>query len=183
MMNSSDMDKNIKKRLMFIKGEDYYFITYNLLLLLNELKCWSNNGSVFKDIRKLSFLIEFIADENLIAILEKYEDKSDLSRFDKERLNKAYSNGLLRLESMNRLLFSLEKKNIVELSQNSSRTAIDITLNNNPSVKRFIREDLFELEKNNAKRLRSTIGYLTRLTLENMLIKLFSNYGISTWPI
>ncbi|MFP8487642.1 hypothetical protein ACKGJO_00945 [Gracilimonas sp. Q87] len=177
------MTEDVKRRLMFIKGEDYYFITYNIIILLKELNCISDKNRYFQDVRKLSFLIEFVSDESLTILLEKYEGKNDLNQVDKSRLNRAYSNGLLRLEGLNRLLFSLEKNGLIKLRQNKSRTALDITLSNSPKLKWFFNEEAFELEKENADKLRSEIKYLTRLKLENVLVNVFNNYGVSTWQV
>ncbi|MFY0684041.1 MAG: hypothetical protein JXR20_05770 [Balneola sp.] len=177
------MSGEIKKRLMFVKGEDYYFITYNLLLLLNELKCWKSRNKVLQDVRKISFLIDFVADENLCFIIEKYEDRNDINKFDRAKLSKIYTNGLLRLEGLNRLLFSLEKNKMIELTKNKSRNAIDISLLDNEKLKRFIKQSSFTVERENAIILRKNIGHLTSSTFETTLNKLFTNYGVSTWQI
>lgn len=168
---------------MFIKGEDYYFITYNMIILLNELGCWASKGRKLQEVRKISYLIDFVANEQLCSILEKYKDKDDINRFDKQLLRDSYSNGMLREEGMNRLLYSLEKRGFIELSKNDTRQAYDVTLVDSPDIKEFIKSEIFEVERENATSLRKSIKFLTRLTLESMLIKLFDNYGVTTWPV
>lgn len=50
----------IKKKIMFIKEEDYYFLTYNLLILLDVFKC-HNEKTGFKFYQKIAYLIDFIS--------------------------------------------------------------------------------------------------------------------------
>lgn len=177
------MTGDVKKRLMFVKGEDYYFITYNMILLLNELKCWKSKDRVLQDVKKIAFLIDFVADENLALIIEKYDDKNDINRFDRNRLGKVYTNGMLRLEGMNRLLYSLEKNKIVQLTKNDTRNVLNISLVDDERLKRFAKQASFLLERNNAKVIKRRVSYLTSSTFETTLNKLFTNYGVSTWQV
>ena len=60
--------KSAKKRMMFIQREDYNFLTYNFLILLNELNCVSEDKR-FNDFRKIAYLVEFISN-NIANILK-----------------------------------------------------------------------------------------------------------------
>lgn len=48
-----------KKRLMFVTHDDFYFLTYNLILVLSALECTSKD-KVFTDLKKIAYLIDLI---------------------------------------------------------------------------------------------------------------------------
>ncbi|WP_176719433.1 hypothetical protein [Rhodohalobacter halophilus] len=171
-----------KKRLMFVKGEDFYFMSYNTFLLLDILNCKSSD-KVFKDYKKLSFLIDFVSNPLLTEILSNSKSKHNLSIYDKELLNEAYGNGVTRMAHFKRLLFSLEKKEFIGLVKNQKRNTIDIYLNPEGDINFLRNEEIFYIERKNAEIVKSSIPRLTILKLENVLSNLFNNFGITTWPI
>jgi hypothetical protein len=61
-----------KKRMMFIQTEDYNFLTYNLLIFLDEMKC-HNENSKFQDFRNIAYLIDFISKSADLESYEKHE--------------------------------------------------------------------------------------------------------------
>jgi hypothetical protein len=175
------MNKDIKKRIMFIKGEDYYFLTYNILILLKTLDCFENTKK-FRDYRKISYLIDFISDSNLINILERYEQTFSLNFLDKELLTRAYSNGMIRSSQILRLLFSLEKKGLIILERDSDdNELLDFYLKKENYPVDFFSNEIFNIEFQNANKLKQIVKRLSVLKFETVLDKLFKKYGISIW--
>ena len=95
---------NVKKSLMFATGDDLYFVTYNILLMLKVLKC-NGNPRKFTDFKKIAFLISFISNDNLISIVNS--DFTLLSKPDHLLLSKAYSDGLMRISQVKKVVLPL----------------------------------------------------------------------------
>lgn len=180
----SNNDNVIKKKLMFVKGEDYYFMTYNIFLLLNALNC-KNENKVFKDFRKLAFLIDFVADRNLIFLIEKYKDRVCVNLQEKERVYRSYSEGVVRVKQILKLIMALEKRNMIHLvkDDNKTKNIVNIWIEENVQVKELLGNELFILENENIKMLNKIIPGIGRLSIETLLAKLYKNFGITSWEI
>lgn len=159
-----------KKRIMFIQKEDYNFLTYNLLILLNALDC-SNESKRFKDFRKIAYLIEFI---NSGADIEKY------SKFE---LANIYSKSQLRKQLLSHLLIVLRNHNFIDISINRTHNSFDIWLKKENIPSDFFDQDLFKSELNNIKELKQRITALKVTTVKTLVDKVFSSHNIITWEI
>ena len=92
-------DKNFaKKRLMFIQKEDYNYLCYNLILLLDNLECNSEDQK-FKDFRKVAYLIDFISSSR------NFKDYS------KDELINIYSKAQLKKKLLSHILIVLKNRN------------------------------------------------------------------------
>ena len=132
-----------KKKLMFITGEDFYFLTYNILMLLKELKC-NGEPRKFKDYRKLAFTIDFVSNRDLIKILKKHNANGFIPNDeDRESMVNAWSNGLIRVKLLARLLYALEQKGLVEMEKDSKRKIVTVWYKDNDRTRQFFKEDLF----------------------------------------
>lgn len=178
-MNSNTISDD-KKRIMFIKGEDFYFLTYNILLILKALNCNSEDRT-FKDYRKLAFLIDFVSNWNILNILLANVNGKHLNYADRETLTRSYSSGMLRMNEIIKLLFALEKKELLHLVKNRSNGHLDIYLNDKPLPSDLFDKDLFKIELNNINLLKANISRLSTLKLETLLERLYYNYGITKW--
>ncbi|MCA0429048.1 MAG: hypothetical protein LCH32_00935 [Bacteroidetes bacterium] len=172
----NNTSQNIKKRLMFVKGDDFYFLTYNIIAALTILGCVDEKK--FKDYRKLAFLVDFVSDHHLISIVKRNRDHANLSMLDRELLTRSYSTGLLRQNQIIRLLFILESRGIVNLEKNRNGL-IDVALKEDK--KDVFDKSLFVTEYQNMTLLKSNVSRLSSLNLETMLNRLYDNYGIKRW--
>jgi hypothetical protein len=170
-------NENIRKRLMFVKGEDFYYLTYNIIAALSILGCY-DDGRKFKDHRKLAFLVDFVSDHHLVSIVKRNKDHANLSSLDRELLTRSYSTGLIRQNQIIRLLFILESRGIVSLEKNSNGQ-IDVSLKSDK--KDFFDKEIFVTEFQNMFLLKTNIARLSNLNLESMLNRLYDNYGIKRW--
>ncbi|MCI5160987.1 MAG: hypothetical protein D3917_02985 [Candidatus Electrothrix sp. AX5] len=173
-------DKDIKKNLKYLSGEDFYVFCYSILIVLDYLKC--KNGQYFKDYRKIPFLVDFIKDEKLNYIILNSGDK-DLNPIDKEYLFSSYSAGLSRRSEILKLLFTLEKRKYVFLEKTGKQNIINVSLNEGVIPADFFDKDFFFNEYKNIKNFSLHIKRLRILTLNTMLERIYEQNGISIWAI
>lgn len=178
--------RQAKKNLMFLAGEDFYYFTYSILVILDLLGC--KEGRYFKDYRKLPFILDFISDNNLIYILKSSEAKGEatnrqLNRLDKEYMFKSYATGTARRSEILKLLFTLERKGYVSLEKAGLQAAVNVSLNAESLPPEFLDRSMFEKEYRNAEQFRVIVKRLATLTLETMLKKIYDDKGVKTWAL
>lgn len=175
-------NRNAKKAIMFIKGDDFYFIVYNLFVLLYSLGC-TNKNRIFKDFKKLPYLIEFVANSKLTDILDRYiGNNRNINAIDKELLIRAYSRGIFMKNEIIKLLFALEKKKYITLIKDKYGN-INLFLNSDLIPQSFFDKHMFQAEFDNAAKLMKTLKRISILNHETILTSLFENFGIKTWAI
>lgn len=170
-----------KKGVMYLTGEDFYYFTYSIILILEHLNC--KNGKYFTDYRKLAFLIDFVNDRNLISILQSTKNRAILNTLDKEYLFRSYSNGLTRRSEILKLIFTLEDSGYLELIRGDLESVVNISLNTEALPSNFIDSNLFTQEYENLKSLCQIIKRLSVLTLETMIKKIYEEQGVKTWAL
>ena len=72
-----------------MSGEDFYFFSYNIFLILWEFNCV--NGRTFKDYRKLPYIVDLISDKNLLGILIRNDFGEVKNPVDRKYLVKSYT--------------------------------------------------------------------------------------------
>jgi hypothetical protein len=166
-------ENKYERTLMFSTKDDLYFITYNILVVLKFLGC--DGRRKFKDVHKLAFMVEFISNKELIRTLDKtIEGQNDK---DAMMLSKAYSDGLMRINSVKRVLFTLKKAGMIEFSENNK----EVWLNENDKTKLFFEGDYFQYEKENITMLKTRIKRLNNITIDTFLDSAFSKNGVQSW--
>jgi len=173
-------NKEAKKSLMYLSGEDFYVFCYAILIVLDYLNC--KDGRYFKDYRKLAFLIEFIKDEKLNYIISNSHEKS-LNPIDKEYLFSSYSTGLGRRSEILKLLFTLEKKNYVVLDKSDTRSLVNVSLNKEAIPQEFFDKNTFSWEYHNIGVFTKCVKRLTALKMDTMLDRIYVQNGIRIWAI
>lgn len=174
------MEKHIdaKRRLNFISGEDFYFFTYELLILLDIL---TTDSGKFKDHRKLSYLVPLVADESAIRILERYAGRKIANADDKERLFSTFASGELHRREIYKLLFALQKRGFLKLEKSSTAEVLDITVLREALPEGFLLNDAFLRDRQNAVAIKKQFSRLTVLTLDGFLDKIYTQYGVQVW--
>lgn len=159
-----------KKRIMFIQREDYNFLTYNLLLLLDTLECYSE-GSRFKDYKKIAYLIDFVATD------------ADIDSYNLISLSSIYFNSHIKKTLLSHILIILKNKGYLNISLNPNHKTYDIWLikENIPIV--FFDTSFFEKEISNIKKLKKNIHILKSTLLKTLVDRLFTKHGVLTWEI
>jgi len=166
---------------MFVKADDVYFIAYNLLISLYELKATSTSRP-FRDYRKLSFLIDFVADPRLTAILQ------DSKRFgippnseDRHELSVAYSRGASRMPHSMRVICALESRGILSIERGNQSEGFDLWLHVEKLPGGFLADELYEVERSNISTLRAMWPQLRIVRLDTMLQNFFGVNGVEAW--
>jgi hypothetical protein len=172
-------NSSIKKRMMFIKSEDYNFLTYNIFIILNGLDCIDGKSSL-KDHRKISFLIDFVSNGKLIDILEKQlnNSSSTINEVDRGLLRQSFTDSLLRIRTINQLVFTLTNENFLKITDKKLEK-LSICLNKKVVQKEFLKGEIFKIERDNIKRLKSLVKRISILDVSNMLTTLYYNNGIA----
>lgn len=157
-----------KKRLMFIQKEDYNFLAYNTILLLDVLGCTTDTKK-FKDFRKIAYLIDFI------------NEGGDPKKFDQQQLAKIYSRAQIKKKLLHHLLVILKNKKFIGVSANATSKTIDLWLNKSAVPKEFLDNELFEKEVGNINELKRVLGTLKIFTLKTLADKIFTENNVLTW--
>jgi hypothetical protein len=182
--NENEKEKlhlNVKKRIMFNKDEDYYFITYNILIILKEFDC-KNSKSKWIDYTKLSYIIPLVADSSLLDLLIRYLDTHRIPpKEDLEIIRETYIKSRLRLQLITSILFTLESKKLVSLLKSEKRHTIDIWINQENISGALLNSDLFKVEKNNIHKLKTAINRLKGLSSKTLLERFYTNNEVRVW--
>lgn len=171
-----------KKRLMFISGEDFYLMAYSVIIILNELGCF-NGKKVFKDHRKLSYLIPFISDGKYKSIWTKLdvrnsEASSVLSVEERKLLLDTYYGAIGKDLIIERLLSTMDRHGILTIETSGNRRAFDISLNRHVGVEKILQCDLYNYERGNFKFMIKKVKRLNVLTFESFVEKIFHEFEI-----
>ncbi len=165
--------KKYERTLLFSTKEDLYFVTYNVLVALKYLGCTGTKK--FKDVNKLAFMVEFISNNELIRTLNKELDFQN--KKDQMILSKAYSDGLMRINTLKRVLFTLKKLGFIEFSENNR----EVWLSEGKKIDAFFKGNYFDYEKENILILKTRIKRLNNITVDKFLDSAFSKNGIQSW--
>ena len=169
------------RRLNFLVGEDFYFLTYGILNALDAFT--SNGGAPFKDHRKLSHLVQFISDERLVGVLSRYAERRITNPIDRELLFSTFTRGELHKREVYKLLLALEKRGYVALKKAQRPEALDVLLNRDQLPEGFLGSTEFESERSNANRIRKLVPRLGALTHETFMDRVYTLKGLSVWVV
>lgn len=167
-----------KKRMMFILEEDYYFITIKLLSILKALDC---NKKPFEDYRKLGIVLEAIKSEENIRFLQKLIHHGQLNIFDNDKVIKFFCDSRLNVSIIKRVLFFLEKQNMVELTRSVKNSNIDVTLKESKAFNDLIEMKILDEDLNRCFTVRKLIPRIRSLKLETLQKKVFGYDEVSKW--
>jgi hypothetical protein len=159
-----------KKRLMFIQKEDYNYLCYNLILLLDTLEC-IDESQRFRDFRKAAYLIDFIS------------SSKDFGDYSKDELINIYSKAQLKKKLLSHLLIVLKNRDYLGISINSAHKSFDIWLIKKNIPSEFFNQEYFVNEINNLNKLKRSIRSLKTTTIKTMVDSFFTSKNILTWEI
>ncbi|OOM75475.1 hypothetical protein CLOBL_39650 [Clostridium sp. BL-8] len=171
--------KFIKKRLMFSIAEDSYFLTYNIILILGLLKCTDNK--YLKDSNKIALLITIIEKPKNIEVVKKVLKDEKINDYDKNILFDMYYNSKLRIRSLTSIIFSLNKKQIINVRK--SGKTIDISLTNNNVYENFIDKKLFEDDVQVYEDIFLNVGKIKQIINDTFNNIIFKSIREDVWDI
>jgi hypothetical protein len=162
--------QSAKKRMMFIQKEDYNYLCYNLILLLNNLGC-TNESNEFRDFRKIAYLVDFTS------------SSKNINSFSEDELGSIYSKAHIKKKLLSHLLIVLKNKDYIGISMNKKHKSFDIWLKTDNLPDDFVNKDVFLNELENIKILKKEIRGLRTTTIKTMVNTLFTSKNILTWEI
>ncbi|MFP2903965.1 hypothetical protein ACLESD_02595 [Pyxidicoccus sp. 3LFB2] len=170
-----------KRRMMFVAGEDAYFLTYTLFVQLGSLKCTSPEA-LLKDYRKAVFLADFVSSPSLSRILLELQSETYVAKSeDKRILWAAYDRGVARLPLMFRLLYALEQRGLIGVVKDEHSRTLDIYAKDMSTLEFFATGDLYEVERKAMLSIRKVNPKIRTVTLPYMLERFFGKQGVRTW--
>ncbi len=162
--------QNARKRMMFIQKEDYNYLCYNLIIILNNLGC-TKESYQFKDFRKIAYLVDFT------SAIKNIDD------FSQDELGSIYSKTHIKKKLLSHLLIVLKNKGYLGISMNKTHKSFDIWLKTENIPNAFFDKDIFYNELNNFEILKKKIRGIRNTTIKTMVDTLFTSKNILTWEI
>lgn len=175
-MNNSDKHK---RRLNYISAEDFYFLTYEMILTLSSIL--TSADSLFKDHRKLSYLVHLISDPRIIGVLERNKGRYIPSTADKELLFSSFTAGELHKGEIYKILLALQKKGFVSLQKSAEAEVLDIKLNKTEIPKEFLQYEGFNADRKIIDRIKKITPRISSLSIETFLSRIYRDYGLNIW--
>lgn len=172
------MEAKNKRPLYFISGEDFYFVAYSILLVLEFL---GGSTKRVKDHRKLSYLIQFVSDSRLIGILSRTQKRVVTNPVDREFLFSSFTNAELHKREVFKILFSLERGGYISIQRTDVAEILDVTLISGSLPKGFFGSDHFDEERRNADELKKLVPKISILTFDSLLERLYTDRGARVW--
>jgi len=166
---------NNKKRMMFILEEDYCFVTIKILAILKALEC---DKKPFEDFRKIGIIFEFIKDDSNMIFFNKLLMGKELDVFENERAMKIFCDSKLDIAVIKRVLFFLEKQEMVRLSKNKS---IDVLLLNDNSLTEIFKAGLLDSDLAKVLSIKNLINRVRTLKIETLQTKIFGYNEVEKW--
>lgn len=167
-----------KKRLMFILEDDYYYITLKVLAILKALDC---EKKPFEDYRKLGIIFEFIKSKPNLLFLEKILTKPQLDVFDNERAISISCNAKMNMAVIKRVLFFLEKQNMINMKKSIKNDYIDILLLDTPQLSDLMKENVLSQDLEKVALIKSNIPRVRSLKIETLRKKIFGTSEVASW--
>jgi len=168
-----------KRRLNYITSEDFYFLAYEMLLVLKSL--FSANGAAFKDHRKLAYLVHIISDPRLVGIIERNKGRRISSSLDRELLFNSFTSGELHKRDIYKIMLSLQKRDFISLSKGVEPEVFNIQLNIKKIPPEFFAGDEFASDFDIINRLKIAIPRISSMTVETFLERAYKDYGLNIW--
>lgn len=167
-----------KRPLFFISGEDFYFVAYSILLVL---ECLGGSARRVKDHRKIAYLIQFIGDYRLVDLLERTQGGSIANAADRELLFSSYTSSELHKHEVFKIIFSMERRGFLQMQRTDSPDVLDITLISDGIPKGFFENESFAEERANADKLKRLVPRLSLLTFDSLLDRFYRDRGVRVW--
>lgn len=167
-----------KKRMMFVLDEDYYFVTIKILTIVYFI---SGFNTKFVDYRKLPFILELARDSKRLKLYEKAVGSRELNIFEHEELTGIYCSANLNYAMIERVIYFLDKQNIIRVSKNSRFGCIDIELARNSEIKDLLENDIFSVEYKNLNVIKSNMNRIGTYKFETFISKIYGKNEVAKW--
>ncbi len=184
-MNSDDSfneaQYHARKRLMFLTHEDFYFLAYNCIIIMKAMGCTQRKNAL-KDLRKLSYMIDFATDSYLTeSVCSSASRSAGIAPDTKQLLENAYFRSKERLPHVNRLLYAMAKRNYLCTFHESKSGISEGFLCTDSLPSELLASSLFTPELTNMSVFLGTFSRARTSTLDSFLENVFRKKGVKTW--
>jgi len=157
---------------MFVAGEDFYFLAYTTLLILDELDCHSP-AKLYRDIRGIAYVADIIGHESdlKLAISEKPLSLAQISR-----LSLLYDRAVARRAPFERVIAALAERGLIELVGSDPKGAYLKA----DARQLQLDDDIFAGERGRISQLRR-VSRLSIAGKAKVQERLFQGHGVRTW--
>lgn len=166
-MNNKD---SARKRIMFIQKEDYNYLIYNLILVLDGLGCL-DESKPFKDFRRIAYILEFLG------------SSKSIDEYTQEELGNIYLKAQVKKKLLSHVLIILKNKGYIDISANVLHRTFDIWLNKNNIPSEFWDERLFKLELDNLEKVKKYIPRFRTGVIKTLAERVFLEKNVLIWEI
>lgn len=159
-----------KRRIMFIQKEDYNFLAYTMIILLDTLDC-SSEQKLFRDFRKIAYMVDLI------------NQGGDFTKYTRDQLSTIYSKALIKKQLIHHLLHILSNRHYIGVSRNNTHKSLDVWVKKENIPDNFIDKTFFKNEIDNIKLINDSIGRksLKTITTKDLSDIIFKSNNIITW--
>ncbi len=173
------MDRNKIRKLNHLSGEDYYYMTYLLILCLNEFS--AKKSRVFNDHRKLAYLIHIVSSTPMVNIITDSDEPNSLNARDKDLLYTSYTKGAIHTQDVYKLLLTLEIKGFVKVLKTNSPEVLNVEILQNNIPKGFFDKEIFKKELDNINELKIFLKRASIIGLKTFVEKVYITQGLRVW--
>lgn len=166
------------RRLSFIAGDDFYFLAYSIFSVLSQ---FAGNGNNIRDHRKISLLIQCVADDRLVSVLERTVNRTVENPVDRELLFLTFTKAELHKREVFKILFSLEKRGFVKLARTAVAEVFGVELIESKQTQEFLKNNIFDEERKNGSRVKKAVRRISSMSYETLIDRLFTQRGIKVW--
>lgn len=159
-----------RKRIMFIQKEDYNYLIYNLLLVLNHFGCIEENMA-FKDFRRIAYILEFMG------------SSKSIDDYTQEELGNIYLKAQLKKKLLSHVLIILKNKGYIEISANSQNPTFDIWINKHNIPNNFWNDELFKIELCRLNEIKKILTRFRVGTIKTLAERMFKNKNVIIWEV
>lgn len=167
-----------KKRIMFVLEEDHYFITLKILAILTILKC---DQKPLVDYRKLGIIFEAIKSDSNLNLISRSINDSNLSFEDNEHLSNMKLNIEINHHFIQRIMFFLEKQNIIRLFKNGKKSTIDVEFFLDERIEVLLDEEIFRDEFSKLNVIIKAVPRIRSMNYSTLVSKVFGNGDELSW--
>lgn len=165
-----------KRRLMFVPGEDFYFLAYTLLIVLSELGARVPERAL-SDSKKLAYIADLIGGDSDLRLVTT---TAPLSQPGQVRLALLYDRAVARRAAVQRIVDALATRGIISIARADNH--IDrVHLLERDDVNSLLEGASFQAERRRLKLLRRIVPQLRTMTLATLKQRIFNDRGVRTW--
>lgn len=175
-LDSNNEREAARRQLMFVPGEDFYFLAYTTFILLAEFKC---NGpeKLFVDTRKIAYVADMLGSD---SDLRTATSAARLSSAGRSRLAVLYDRAAARHAPLERIMTALARRGIIT-SRRTHGEPDQISLREDTAVEALIGMDAFDAERHRLRVLRRSVPLLRTMSLYTLKERLYRAHGVFTW--